>query len=104
MFAVDASYTKPLQTNFLMLGPTYVLLTIDQVIGRYYMVSRAYSSGKGVVFDNTTTTSILEYEGSYITSVPSMPNIPFYNNTQNVTSFVDGLRSLASQEHPVFVP
>ena len=91
-----------------MLGPgqtTDVLLTADQATGRYYMAARAYSSGQGVPFDNTTTVAILEYKGSSgSTSGATMPNLPFYNDTQTVTSFADGLRSLASQDHPVFVP
>ena len=40
--AVDALYTKPLQTNFLMLGPgqtTDVLIAAEQSIGRYYMAA-----------------------------------------------------------------
>nr|AFV52377.1 laccase [Picea abies] len=106
--AVDALYTKPFQTNVLMLGPgqtTDVLVTADQSIGRYYMAARAYSSGQGVPFDNTTTVAILEYEGSSsTTSNPNMPNLPFYNDTQSATSFANGLRSLASNDHPVFVP
>jgi len=105
--AVDALYTKPLQTNVLMLGPgqtTDVLLVADQGIGRYYMAARAYSSGQGVPFDNTTTTAILEYEGSSTTSTPTMPSLPFYNDTKTVTTFADGLRSLGSHDHPVFVP
>eukprot|EP00253_Pinus_taeda_P023741 PITA_23741 len=105
--AVDALYTKPFQTKFLMLGPgqtTDVLLVANQRIGTYYMAARAYSSGQGVPFDNTTTTAILEYEGGSTTSTPVMPNLPFYNDTQTVTSFADRLRSLASQDHPVLVP
>ena len=65
--AVDALYTKPFQTNVLMLGPgqtTDVLITANQGTGRYYMAARAYSSGQGVPFDNTTTVAILEYKGS----------------------------------------
>jgi len=105
--AVDASYTKPLQTNSLMLGPgqtTDILVTTNQATGRYYMAARAYSSGQGVPFDNTTTTAILEYEGSSTTSAPTMPNLPFYNDTKTVTTFADRLRSLNSRDHPVFVP
>eukprot|EP00253_Pinus_taeda_P000959 PITA_00959 len=105
--AVDASYTKPLRTNFLMLGPgqtTDILVTANQPTGRYYMAARAYSSGQGVPFDNTTATAILEYEGSSPTSAPTMPNLPFYNDTKAVTSFANGLRSLASPDHPIFVP
>eukprot|EP00253_Pinus_taeda_P017829 PITA_17829 len=105
--AVDALYTKPFQTNVLMLGPgqtTDILLTANQGTGRYYMAARAYSSGQGVPFDNTTTTAILEYEGSSKTSTPVMPNLPFYNDTNSATSFANGLRSLGSHDHPVFVP
>jgi len=105
--AVDALYTKPFQTNVLMLGPgqtTDILLTANQATGRYYMAARAYSSGQGVPFDNTTTTAILEYEGSSKTSTPVMPNLPFYNDTNSATSFANGLRSLGSHDHPVFVP
>jgi laccase len=106
--AVDALYTKPFQTNFLMLGPgqtTDVLLTADQATGRYYMAARAYSSGQGVPFDNTTTVAILAYKGSSgSTSGATMPNLPFYNDTQTATRFANALRSLASNDHPVFVP
>ena len=105
--AVDALYTKPFQTNFLMLGPgqtTDVLLVADQGIGRYYMAARAYSSGQGVPFDNTTTTAILEYVGGQNSRRPILPRLPFYNDTATVTRFNSGLRSLASPEHPVDVP
>nr|AFV52378.1 laccase [Picea abies] len=106
--AVDALYTKPFQTNFLMLGPgqtTDVLITADQATGRYYMAARAYSSGQGVPFDNTTTVAILEYKGSSSSkSTPTMPSLPFYNDTKTATKFANGLKSLASNDHPVFVP
>ena len=69
------------------------------------MAARAYSSGQGVPFDNTTTVAILEYEGSSSSkSAPSMSNLPFYNDTQTATSFANALRSLGSHDHPVFVP
>jgi laccase len=106
--AVDALYTKPLLTNFLMLGPgqtTDVLVTANQATGRYYMAALAYSSGQEVPFDNTTTVSLLEYKGSSgSTSVPTMPNLPFYKDTQTATRLANALRSLASNDHPVFVP
>lgn len=106
--AVDALYTKPVQTNFLMLGPgktTDVLVTADQSIGSYYMVARAYSSGKGVPSDNTTTTAILEYVGVNSTSSsPQMPNLPFFKDTKSITQFNVALRSLASPQHPVSIP
>ena len=65
--AVDALHTKPFQTNFLMLGPGQtidVLVTADKSTGKYYMAARAYSSGQGIPFDNTTTIAIFEYKGS----------------------------------------
>ena len=105
--AVDALYTKPFQTNFLMLGPgqtTDVLVTADQATTRYCMAARSYSNGQGVPFNNTTTVAILEYKGSCgSTSGATMPNLPFYNNTQTTTRFTNALRCLASNDHPVFV-
>eukprot|EP01018_Ginkgo_biloba_P015849 Gb_34469 [translate_table: standard] len=107
--AVDASYTKPYRTNVIMLGPgqtTDVLMVADQRPGRYYIAARAYASGRGVPFDNTTTTAILQYQvgRSSSSSRPLMPRLPFYNDTRTATRFSTALRSLATREHPVFVP
>lgn len=104
--AVDASYTKLLHTQVVMLGPgqtTDVLLIANKPVAKYYMAARAYASTQGVAFDNTTTTAILDYEGSSASS-PVSPNLPNYNDTATVTQFTTGLRSLATPDHPVNVP
>lgn len=104
--AVDASYTKLLHTGVVMLGPgqtTDVLLIANKPVGKYYIAARAYASAQGIPFDNTTTTAILDYEGSSSSS-PVSPNLPNYNDTATATQFSTSLRSLASPEHPVNVP
>ncbi|KAH9311407.1 hypothetical protein KI387_026442, partial [Taxus chinensis] len=111
--SVDASYTKPHKTKFLMLGPgqtTDVLVRFKRAIaGRYYLAARAYASGQGAPFDNTTTTAIFEYKrgnssSGSSSSSPVMPKLPFYNDTRSATKFAARIKSLASSEHPVFVP
>ncbi|GAB2282684.1 hypothetical protein Dimus_017222 [Dionaea muscipula] len=65
--AIDASYTEPYDTDVVLVAPgqtTDILLTANQSIGSYYMAARPYISNPAVIFDNTTTTAILEYEGS----------------------------------------
>ncbi|KAK1285600.1 putative laccase-17 [Acorus calamus] len=66
--ATDASYTNPFTTREIMLGPdqtTDVLVTMDQLAGRYYIAVRAYPSAEGVVFDNTTTTTAILENPAY---------------------------------------
>ncbi|KAH9311400.1 hypothetical protein KI387_026435, partial [Taxus chinensis] len=106
---VDASYTKPFRTKYVILGPGQ---TTDVIIrgargrsGSYYMAARAYASAQGVPFDNTTTTAILHYATKKPQrSLPVMPTLPPYNDTRTATAFSRGLRSLGDREHPVFVP
>ncbi|KAF8364744.1 hypothetical protein HHK36_033281 [Tetracentron sinense] len=104
----DGAYIKPLTVDYLMITPGQtmdVLLEADQSSSHYYMAARAYSSGTGVPFDNTTTTAILQYSGNYtVPSSLSLPYLPYYNDTAAVTNFTRGLRSLASEDHPIAVP
>lgn len=108
--AVDASYTKPYQTDVILLAPgqtTDILLTANRDPGQYYMAARAYSSSEIVAFDNTTTTAILQYDSAStpaLQSDPLLPSLPAYNDTAAVTEFTTSLRSLALSEHPIEVP
>lgn len=107
--AVDASYTKPYQTDLILIAPgqtTDILLTANRDPGQYYMAARAYSSSELATFDNTTTTAILQYDSSTpaFQSAPLLPSLPAYNDTAAVTEFTTTLRSLASLEHPIEVP
>ncbi|KAJ0789000.1 putative laccase [Helianthus annuus] len=91
----DGSYVKPFTTSVLMLGPgqtTDILMQADQAPARYYIAARAYASGQGVPFDNTTTTALLEYKTA--TSKPIMPPLPAYNDTATVTAFTTRFKSL----------
>ena len=107
--AVDASYTKPYQTDVILLAPgqtTDILLTANRDPGQYYMAARAYSSSEIAAFDNTTTTAILQYDSAStpaLQSDPLLPSLPAYNDTTAVTEFMTSLRSLASSEHPIEV-
>ncbi|XP_043721944.1 laccase-15-like [Telopea speciosissima] len=107
--SVDARYTKPLTRDYIVIPPGQTidaLLVANQSPNHYYMAARAYSSGQGVIFDNTTTTAILQYSGHQYTpsSFPSFPYLPFYNDTASSVSFTGALRSLASKDHPAKVP
>ncbi|KAL8093715.1 laccase-12-like [Apium graveolens] len=98
----DASYVKPFTTKVLMLGPgqtTDVLIKADQPPGRYYMAARAYASGQGAPFDNTTTTAILEYKTAACaskncaTTKPVFPSLPAFNDTATATAFTASFKS-----------
>ncbi|XP_034674323.1 laccase-14-like [Vitis riparia] len=103
----DASYTKPLARDYISISPGQtidVLLEANQSPDHYYMAARAYSSAKGVEYDNTTTTAVVQYNGNYTPSPPSLPFLPDYNDTNASVNFTGSLRSLANKDHPVDVP
>ncbi|KAJ9675337.1 hypothetical protein PVL29_024332 [Vitis rotundifolia] len=103
----DASYTKPLARDYIAISPGQtidVLLEANQSPDHYYMAARAYSSAKGVEYDNTTTTAVVQYNGNYTPSPPSLPFLPDYNDTNASVNFTGSLRSLANKDHPVDVP
>lgn len=108
LVGTDGSYTKPLITNYIMITPGQtmdLLLMANQTPSHYYMAARAYSSGQGVAFDNTTTTGILQYSGNYTPPLnPLLPNLPDYNDTTAATNFTTQVRSLGSVDHPIDVP
>lgn len=131
---VDSAYTKPFTTSVVMIGPgqtTNILITANQVPGRYYIAARAYISAN-VPFDNTTTTAILEYANApsghhkiapvfpvlpgfndtamaisrlpYLSSgqiSPVFPVFPGFNDTATATAFVNGLRYLKIASVPL---
>ncbi|OAY85730.1 Laccase-3 [Ananas comosus] len=103
---IDAAYTKPYTTPYLMLAPgqtTDVLVTTNQPPGRYYLAAHVYESGRGIPFDNTTTTAILEYKSGACGAggpPPRLPVLPAFNDTPAKTAFVAGLRSLGPVDLP----
>ncbi|KAK4483969.1 hypothetical protein RD792_011180, partial [Penstemon davidsonii] len=105
---VDASYTKPLTRDYVVISPGQTmdcLLQANQAPGSYYMAATAYVNGIGINFDNTTTTGILKYKGYLGQSTPpSLPTFPSYNDTSAATNFSFSLRSLNSRLYPISVP
>ncbi|KAF7133234.1 hypothetical protein RHSIM_Rhsim09G0011200 [Rhododendron simsii] len=101
----DGAYIKPLETDFIFIAPGQtmdVLIEANQSPSHYYMAARAYA---GVVYDNTTTTAIIQYNGNYTPpSTPAFPNLLDYNDTDATTNFTRQLKALASKDHPIDVP
>ncbi|CAI0542006.1 unnamed protein product [Linum tenue] len=103
----DGSYTKPYPTPFVVISPGQtmdVLVTANMTVSHYYVVSTPFEDGD-VPFDKTTATAIMQYSGVYPppSTVP-FPVLPAYDDSDAAEGFVAGLRSLASEEHPVNVP
>ncbi|KAK6943052.1 Multicopper oxidase, C-terminal, partial [Dillenia turbinata] len=104
--AVDASYTAPYITDVIVVAPgqtTDVLLTANQSPGTYYMAARAYASAANVGFDETTTTGIIQYEGT-TSATPLMPTLPAYNDTPTAHKFYSNLTGLVNGPHWTPVP
>ncbi|XP_061371418.1 laccase-15-like [Gastrolobium bilobum] len=103
----DASYTKPLTRDYICISPGQTvdaLLYANQVPDNYYMAARAYSSSPLVGFDNTTTTARLHYSGNYTpTSSPSLPYLPYYNDTNAAFDYYRSIRGLP-ETYPYKVP
>ncbi|KAK7364562.1 hypothetical protein VNO80_13299 [Phaseolus coccineus] len=105
---IDGSYTKPLNTNFIMITPGQtmdVLVSANQPKGLYYIAASPFYDGINI-YDNSPTTAILEYSENCAklpSSIP-MPVLPAVNDSETVFNFTKSLRGLASQDHPANVP
>ncbi|XP_028763940.1 laccase-15 [Neltuma alba] len=108
LVGTDGSYTRPLVRDYITIAPGQTmdfLLHANQKPNRYYMAARAYSSGVGVPFDNTTTTAIIQYSGRYNTSSsPSLPKLPYYNDTEAAFKFYSSIRGLPEKFPPHLIP
>ncbi|CAI9266526.1 unnamed protein product [Lactuca saligna] len=105
----DGAYTKPLKTNYVAISPGQtidLLLEANQPRNRYYLEAKFYNSNPRSLFDNTTTTAIIEYiNGNYNASAtPFSPLLPTFNDRNASANFTSSLRSLASSAHPIDVP
>ncbi|KAL9257974.1 putative laccase-9 [Drosera capensis] len=108
---MDASYTKPFVTSYLMISPGQtadVLVTFNATPGKYYMAARQFSSTHAdvVYFDHTNTTGIIQYNGNY--TPPASPlfptNLPPYKDALAAMNYTNKLRSLDTKEHSIDVP
>ncbi|XP_038701728.1 laccase-17-like [Tripterygium wilfordii] len=109
---VDAVYTKPFQTNTLLITPgqtTNLLLKTKPNLpnATFLMLARPYATGQGT-FDNTTVAGILQYKTTstkHIKNLPLLkPTLPALNDTAFAFNFTSKLRSLASPQYPANVP
>jgi len=105
---IDGSYTKPLNTTFIMITPGQtmdVLVSTNQPKGLYYIAASPFYDGIDM-YDNSPTTAILEYSENCTQSPSSipMPVLPAVNDSGTVFNFTKSLRGLASQDHPANVP
>ncbi|MFS7962110.1 putative laccase [Helianthus anomalus] len=115
---VDASYTKPFDTEAIMITPgqTYtVLLNTNQhkpdSSGLFVMAARPYLTTV-FPFDNSTTIGFLKYKGTeaehMVLPKPSnlvLPHhLPRMEDHAYATKFVSKLRSLGTTRYPCKVP
>ncbi|XP_019450497.1 PREDICTED: laccase-2-like [Lupinus angustifolius] len=106
----DASYTKPFETETLLIAPgqtTNVLLKTKPYYpnATFLIAARPYFSGQGT-FDNSTTSGILHYKHhSHIRNLTLLkPTFPPINATNFVANFTGKFRSLGSDKFPINVP
>ncbi|XP_074557324.1 laccase-14-like [Curcuma longa] len=97
--AVDASYTKPYDTDVVVIaaGQTVdALMVANAPSSRYYMAARPYFSSAGgpPSFDNTTATAIVRYADADDDAPPWMPRMPALNDTPTAHRFYTNLTGL----------
>ncbi|KAA8518976.1 hypothetical protein F0562_016250 [Nyssa sinensis] len=69
----------------------------------YYMAAHPYASAAGVLFDNTTTTGIIVYDGA-TSLTPKMPVLPAFNDTPTAHKFYSNLTELVHGPYWTPVP
>lgn len=103
---VDASYTKPFQTDSIFISPgqtTNALLTANQGIGKYLIAVSPFMDAP-IGLDNLTNYATLRYKGTPANPPTILTSVPPLNATPLTHAFIDSLRSLNSEQHPAKVP
>ncbi|KAK9913685.1 hypothetical protein M0R45_037495 [Rubus argutus] len=103
---VDASYTKPFQTDTIFVSPgqtTTAILTADKDIGKY-LISVSPFMDAPIGFDNFTSIATLRYKYTPRNPTTFLTSIPPQNATPLTKTFIDSLRSLNSKQYPANVP
>ncbi|EOA32960.1 hypothetical protein CARUB_v10016290mg [Capsella rubella] len=103
---VDASYTKPFNTDTLFLGPgqtTNAILTATHPPGNFLMTISPFMDTV-VPVNNATGTALLRYKDTTTTQSLTSSKIPPINATSIALGFSDSLRSLNSPDYPTKVP
>ncbi|KAL5983250.1 Laccase-4 [Asimina triloba] len=103
---VDATYTKPLNTDTVLITPgqtTNVLLTAGRASGRYLVTASPFMDAP-IAVDNATATAILHYKGTLSATSTILTTPPPQNATPIANTFNAALRSLNSNRFPALVP
>ncbi|KAL6126708.1 hypothetical protein ACLB2K_074754 [Fragaria x ananassa] len=103
---VDASYTKPFQTDTIFISPgqtTTALLETNKDIGNY-LISVSPFMDAPIGIDNFTSIATLRYKHTPRNSTTFLTSIPPQNATPLTATFIDSLRSLDSKQYPANVP
>ncbi|XP_004308920.1 PREDICTED: laccase-22-like [Fragaria vesca subsp. vesca] len=103
---VDASYTKPFQTDTIFISPgqtTTALLEANKDIGNY-LISVSPFMDAPIGIDNFTSIATLRYKHTPRNSTTFLTSIPPQNATPLTATFIDSLRSLDSKLYPANVP
>ncbi|CAH8339570.1 unnamed protein product [Eruca vesicaria subsp. sativa] len=103
---VDASYTKPFNTETLFLGPGQTgnaILTANHPTGTFLMTISPFMDTI-VPVNNATATAFLRYKSTTTTQSLTTSKTPPINATSIAQNFSDALRSLNSHDYPTNVP
>ncbi|RWW42537.1 hypothetical protein BHE74_00051911 [Ensete ventricosum] len=103
--AVDATYTKPYETDVVVIAPGQTvdaLMVANATPGNYYMAARPYISAgpEGPLVDTSTTTGIVKYASVNSSSAPVMPALPGLYDTPTAHRFYTNLTALVRPGDP----
>ncbi|ONH90338.1 hypothetical protein PRUPE_8G047500 [Prunus persica] len=104
--AQDAAYIKPITTSYLMITPGQtmdILVVANQTPSHYDVASTPFVDGD-VAYNNSTTTAILQYNGSTTPSTIPRAILPDFDDGTAASNFTTQVRALASKDHPISVP
>ncbi|URE12891.1 Multicopper oxidase [Musa troglodytarum] len=102
---VDATYTKPYETDVVVIAPGQTvdaLMVANAIPGSYYMAARPYISAgpEGPLVDVSTTTGIVKYASVNSSSAPVMPALPGLYDTPTAHRFYTNLTALVRPGDP----
>ncbi|KAI5312780.1 hypothetical protein L3X38_041954 [Prunus dulcis] len=104
--AQDGAYIKPITTSYLMITPGQtmdILVVANQSPSHYHVASAPFVDGD-VAFNNSTTSAILQYNGSTTPSTIPTPTFPNPADGTAASNFTTQVRALASKDYPISVP
>ncbi|CAL5389764.1 unnamed protein product [Camellia sinensis] len=99
--AVDATYTTPMVTDFILIAAgqtTNVLFTANQPPASYYMVAHPYVSSQNITDNSTSTTKIIVYKNT-LSLTPQMSVLPAFDDTPTAYKFFTSLSALVNTPH-----